>query len=424
MAFSARGILGKGWEALRTVWLMVGICVLLVVLAESCYRVQRSVGESITGRRPGVSPVVDPRTRTDWYAEYMVDFDATRAAQWKPFVYFSRYPSYSGRYINIDSAGRRITPQPSTPLVPRARVFFFGGSTMWGTSQRDHKTIPAEASRRLQALAGPGQRIEVTNFGENGYVLTQEVIELMLQLRKGNVPDIVVFFDGINDAGATVQWGYAGNTQNESKRVAEFAMGRKLDRTGADRGVRRDLRALGLLAMTSTEQLELLQKLKTMMPTPPQQFVSADSGARSTVHYYSANVRLVEALAAHYGFTPIYVWQPTVHTTTKIPTPFEARLLTSIKYDPFNARLREVHLAIPMMLDSVMPRLVPGRFVNASGLFDKDTTHIFVDRVGHNSEEAIPTIVDAFWPTLQIEVQRKLGKLIAAMPLAQRLVID
>ena len=93
---------------------------------------------------------------------------------------------------------------------------------MWGTSQRDDKTIPAEASRRLQALAGPSRRIEVTNFGENGYVLTQEVIELMLQLRKGNVPDIVVFFDGINDAGATVQWGEGGNTQNESKRVAEF----------------------------------------------------------------------------------------------------------------------------------------------------------------------------------------------------------
>ena len=161
-----------------------------------------------------------------------------------------------------------------------------------------------------------------------------------------------------------MQWGHGGNTQNESKRVTEFAMGRKLDRTGADRGIRRDLRALGVLAMTSTEQLELLQKLKTMMPTQPQGS-SADSGARSTVQYYTANVRLVEALAAEYGFTPIYVWQPTLHTTEKQLTRFEERLMRGIIADPFNSRLREVHLAIPDMLDSIMPKLVPGRFVNA-----------------------------------------------------------
>ncbi len=421
MALSARGILGTGWGALRTFWLMMGICLMLVVFAEAGYRAQRSVGEIIAARRSGASAVIDPRTRTDWYDDYMVDFNATRAARWKPYVYFSRYPSYSGKYINIDSAGRRITPQPTMPAVPAARVFFFGGSTMWGTSQRDTKTIPAEASRRLQTLAGPARRIEVTNFGENGYVMTQEVIELMLQLRQGNVPDVVVFFDGINDAGAAVQRGYGGTTQNESKRVSEFALGRKLDRSGADRGIRRDLRALGVLAMTSAEQLELLQKLKTMMPQQPQQFVSADSGARSTVHYYSGNVRLVEALAAQYGFTPIYVWQPTLHTTRKQLTRFEERLMHGIKADPFNARLREVHLAIPSMLDSIMPRLVPGRFVNAADLFNGDSTYIYVDRVGHNSEEAIPTIVNAFWSVLRTEVQRKLDKkLIVSAPLPMR----
>jgi hypothetical protein len=419
MAFSARRTVGKGWGALRAFWLMMGICLMLVVVAEACFRAQRSVGESITARRSGSSAVVDPRTRTDWYDDYMVDFNATRAAKWKPFVYFSRHPSYAGRYINIDSAGRRITPQPSMPMLPRARVFFFGGSTMWGTSQRDSMTIPAEASRRLQTIAGTGHRIEVTNFGENGYVMTQEVIELMLQLRKGNIPDIVVFFDGINDAGATVQWGHGGNTQNESKRVSEFALGRKLDRTGADRGIRRDLRALGLLAMTSAEQLELLQKLKTMVPQQPKQFVSADSGARSTVAFYTANVRLVEALAKEYGFTPIYVWQPTLHTSTKPLTRFEQRLMHSIKADPFNSRLREVHLAIPFMLDSIMPRIAPGRFVNAADLFDGDTTHIYVDRVGHNTEEAIPTIVKAFWPTLQTEVQRKFERIYATTSAAQ-----
>ena len=142
MALSARDILGKGWGALRTAWLMLGICLLLVVFAEACYRAQRTVGESIAVARGGQSSVVDPRTRTHWYGMYMKDFNATRAARWKPYVYFARYPSYSGQYINIDSAGRRVTPQPNLPAVPSARVFFFGGSTMWGRRSATTRRSP------------------------------------------------------------------------------------------------------------------------------------------------------------------------------------------------------------------------------------------------------------------------------------------
>ena len=92
MALSARDILGRGWGALRTVWLMLGICLLLVVFAEACFRAQRFVGESISAVRGGQSSVIDPRTQTHWYGTYLKDFNATRAARWKPFVYFSRYP--------------------------------------------------------------------------------------------------------------------------------------------------------------------------------------------------------------------------------------------------------------------------------------------------------------------------------------------
>ena len=77
------------------------------------------------------------------------------------------------------------------------------------------------------------------------------------------------------------------------------------------------------------------------------------------------------------------------------------------------------------MLDSIMPKLVPGRFVNAANLFKGDTAHIYVDRVGHNSEEGIPTIVKTrFWPTLQVETQRKLGRLISSIPVTGRFLLD
>ena len=49
--------------------------------------------------------------------------------------------------------------------------------------------------------------------------------------------------------------------------------------------------------MSTVEQLELLQKLRTMMPTEPARYISADSAAQSTARIYSSNARLAEALA-------------------------------------------------------------------------------------------------------------------------------
>jgi hypothetical protein len=74
-----------------------------------------------------------------------------------------------------------------------------------GASQRDDHPVPAEASRRLQKLAGPGARIEVTNFGAIGYVFTHESLQLMMELRAGNHPGVVVFYDSINEGISTMR---------------------------------------------------------------------------------------------------------------------------------------------------------------------------------------------------------------------------
>jgi lysophospholipase L1-like esterase len=95
----------------------------------------------------------------------------------------------------------------------------FGGSTMWGAGSRDSFTVPSLLARALQ---GRELRVEITNFGETGYVSTQGVITLLLQLRKGNVPDAVIFYEGVNDTYSAYQNGIAGIPQNEFNRVKEF----------------------------------------------------------------------------------------------------------------------------------------------------------------------------------------------------------
>ena len=70
------------------------------------------------------------------------------------------------------------------------------GAPDWGT-------IPAYLQTLLE------QKIEtplcIVNYGEWGYVVTQNMILLTLELRDGNVPDLVIFYDGINDVFATYQ---------------------------------------------------------------------------------------------------------------------------------------------------------------------------------------------------------------------------
>jgi lysophospholipase L1-like esterase len=395
--------LGAFVRALNVAWTIAGVTALILLLLEGGFRVRAMV----EANRSEARAALDPRTGLPWWEEFNHDFDATRKMRWASYVYFRRVPEYRGRYVSIDSASRRITPQPTAPVTPVVRVYFFGGSTMWGTSQRDSQTIAAVASRRLQELAPDGERVEVTNLGENGHVSTQEIIQLLLELRAGNRPDVVVFYDGVNDAGATVQSGAAGLPQNETKRAVEFALGRAIDRTGFERGLRKDARALARLASLAVQQSALVDWVSSRKPAETRPLVGATEGAQATANAYASNARLVEALARQYGFIPIYVWQPNLHSTKKVLSSYEQRVMQSMAADPFQRRLQDVHHAIPSLLDSAMAGVAPGRFINATGLFAGDTTHIYVDRVGHTMEVANHAIVEAFWPALEAAVTQR-----------------
>ena len=64
--------------------------------------------------------------------------------------------------------------------------------------------------------------VEVRNLSELGYVSTQEVIGLYRELQEGYRPDVVIFYDGVNDTTSAVLSGQAGVTTNEINRHDEF----------------------------------------------------------------------------------------------------------------------------------------------------------------------------------------------------------
>ena len=90
-----------------------------------------------------------------------------------------------------------------------------GGSSLWGFGARDDQTIPSLLARSLDEQ---GWRVELKNLAEIGYVSTQEVIALTRELQAGYRPDLVIFYDGVNDTTSALLEGEPGLTTNEINR--------------------------------------------------------------------------------------------------------------------------------------------------------------------------------------------------------------
>ena len=261
---------------------------------------------------------------------------------------------------------------------------------MFGWKARDHKTIPAIMVDSLVARGIQG--MEVTNFGETGYVFTQEVLELILQLRDGQRPDVVVFYDGINDVYASVQSGVPGVPQNESNRSSDFDLGRMMGPTEWGPHLREDLVAGRALFGLVLRRMQLLNRLIQTVSVPWTSALPGDHVGRLSSSYLST-AELVEVLGKHYGFVPIFFWQPSVGATQKPLSEFEQGLMRSIDSDAYTATAEDVLTTLRSSLRAdAAARSIKG-FRDISGVLDDRPETVFVDQGGHTTEAANELIV-------------------------------
>lgn len=175
-------------------WLILGIVFCLLLGLEVAFRATYLARDAIAPSNPSVQTWPAFRRATSvlasapWAEDYAREWDESLKTAWHPYVYWRRHP-YEGAYVNIDKRG--VTANPVSASHADLTVYAFGGSTMWGTGSRDQGTIASHLSRELNAL-GLGT-VYVENWGESGYVSTQELIELYLLLREDHVPDVAVF---------------------------------------------------------------------------------------------------------------------------------------------------------------------------------------------------------------------------------------
>lgn len=125
------------------------------------------------------------------YAKAIFDDYHRVTHRYKPFAEWQMLP-YQGKTLHINKQGlREHNPPSSSTTNPVIR--FFGGSTMWGEGSDDAHTIPALFHQKINGGT-------VFNHAQLAYNSRQSLDALISMYSTGEKTDVVIFYDGVNDA--------------------------------------------------------------------------------------------------------------------------------------------------------------------------------------------------------------------------------
>lgn len=242
-----------------------------------------------------------------------------------PFVVWRSNPALNSDTVTVDETGYRITPGISTE-ANACKVFLLGGSAMWGTNVADSGTIGAHL-QQLLTESRPFRPAAVSNLAQTGHSSTQEIIELVLQLRSGNIPDVVIFYDGFNDVWGAYEAGRAG-THHSERAIAAHVEGRPeaFNNLSPFEAIIRETNTWLLISSIRRKSSNREDNIQ-MVETYHTMGVNSDSLARDIVSTYMGNSMVVQALAEHYGFEYFFIWQPSVWFGEKHLTEYEERIV-------------------------------------------------------------------------------------------------
>jgi hypothetical protein len=272
--------------------------------------------------------------KTSWWPSVLLgSFDQAYLEQFQPMRSFAGPVNFSSPYFNISDGVRRSFEPPVSGTQKPVEVLFLGGSTMEGAFQRDDYTIPSDIAR---LAASDGIPIHVVNRGQYGYAVWQELELLEELLTNGYRPNVVVFYDGVNDLGiqttegtttipstlkateyseAIAQFRNPSATQPLANRIYDAYVNRSAIALAT-----RDIGSLFSNAPVSSKKLTPLQGTTSA----PDQLTTAISRANDAVAVYTRAVDLIQTLSAAYGFHALTFWQPFLYS--KKPVAAESNL--------------------------------------------------------------------------------------------------
>ena len=287
--------IGRGYQQLAVILLntllFIIVLEMLVILSFNLQFVTRDVQRLTVGE--GLEVYQDE----DWFRTYQQEYDdgVDAVIKYSPFELWAR-DALTGETINIQADGSRATPG-AVCTDDAYRVFVYGGSTLWGMGAPDWGTIPAHLQAAINEadIDGP---VCVVNYGELAYVSMQEFIRLIRSLQRDDVPDLVIFYNGINDVVAA--WNTDRSDGHRLMNIFNDAMRDPF----AGRSPLADW-----LARSYTFQL-----LQALLPAPDDDADATGQTraelAAEVARQYLNTYLMVDALAEVYGFDYALVLQP------------------------------------------------------------------------------------------------------------------
>ncbi len=367
----------------RGAWILLGVCILLLIGIEILFTLAAK-----TGNPPSSNPRLeaDCFAGADWAAGYFAELQQMNE-DWHPVTYWRMRP-FSGKYINIDGSGIRRTWNPDFSGGGKPfRIFTFGGSTMWGVGCRDDFTIASYLSKILNEK---GYSVEVTNFGQSGFVNTQEVLELYLESRGGNVPDAAIFYDGVNEVFSFCHAKQAGLPTNELMRAEEFKLSIKKRAL-----IKRSAFAVATQSSTIKALVALTKKIggagaeekyfESMLSDP------AYDNFPAILDVYGQNLELARSIGGQHGFDTLFYWQPVVYTKKSL-TGFEQR---ASKLKKEYRLLEKTYLNTYSLAENSEALARLDGFRNISDIFDDYEGTMYIDfcHICEKGNEMVATVM-------------------------------
>ncbi|TWI83508.1 lysophospholipase L1-like esterase [Lacibacter cauensis] len=215
--------------------------------------------------------------------EIVQEMAAANAFEFDPWLQF-RNIDVTSKHVNTTGFIRKSIPSFVAKGIDTFRVWFFGGSTMWGFNVTDDETIPAKFAQLYSQAAKYKKSLEVSNYGVRSYYSFQEMKLLQDRLLYEQTPDLVIFLDGLNDvvfypAPLHREPFYSGFLREYFKGNFPFARGKNVT--------------------DSIERYYIKDQNR-----------SAKEKANILLNNYSLTTETVSRTAKAYAFNTLFVWQP------------------------------------------------------------------------------------------------------------------
>jgi len=334
------------------------------------------------------SPVYDGEVWADEY--WKVEHERYRNYLKEPLnifqsnVIFREMPRNT-KYVNVNQNGQRHTVNiyPAKYNMTK-KVFMFGASTMFGTGVPDEHTIPSILSQYLNNKS-KNVFYEVSNFGTGAFILEQDMILFLEEVKKGNLPDIAIFYHGVNDSYAGIYspgkpGRYLGSDQLEKK----FTYNPNRD-TGLN-----NLNFIKLISMIKF-------KFTTQdISKKPYQDKDYKTRAKELIKYYKATIEIIRHICDKHQIVPYFIWQPTLTYGNKTLNKFEKALIENpalLSIGSFNkqdgiSQTKVLNMTYQMIEENSFQGM---NFYNLSHIFDliSDPTYVDFVHLGRRGNEII-----------------------------------